>query len=168
MMNFAKTRAMRATKSRLTDRGAASAPALFTRRHNGPERIRSKMKRNEVFPSKYLKAADLNGKPATVKISAVTYETLKSPEGREQNKTVLAFAGTSKLLPLNMTNWDSVADVAGEDTEEWPNKKIEVYPTITQMGGKTVECVRIRKPSAPKQPMLPVVPDDDPDDVIPF
>jgi hypothetical protein len=126
------------------------------------------MKRNEVFPSKYLKAGDLGGKPAIVRISAVTYETLKSPEGKEQNKAVLAFAGTTKLLPLNMTNWDAVANIAGDDTDEWPNKKIELYPTTTQMGSKTVECVRIRKPSPPKEPELPVVPDDDPDDAIPF
>jgi hypothetical protein len=126
------------------------------------------MKRYEVFPSKYLKAADLGGKPAIVRISAVTYEPLKSPEGKEQEKTVVAFAGTKKLLPLNMTNWDAVANIAGDDTDEWLNKKIELYPTTTQMGSKTVECVRIRKPSPPKEPKLPVVPDDDPDDVIPF
>ena len=126
------------------------------------------MKRHEVFQSKYLKAADLGGKSTIVKISAVTYETLKSPEGKEQGKTVLAFAGTAKLLPLNMTNWDAVADVAGEDTDEWPNKKIELYPTTTQMGSKIVECVRIRRPSAPKEPKLPVVTDNDLDDAIPF
>lgn len=126
------------------------------------------MKRNEVFQSKYLKPADLGGKPAIVKISAATYETLKSPEGKEQNKIVLAFAGTTKLLPLNMTNWDAVANIAGDDTDEWANKKIELYPTTTQMGSKTVECVRIRKPSAPQEPKLPVVMDDDFDDAIPF
>jgi hypothetical protein len=36
------------------------------------------------------------------------------------------------------------------------------------MGTKTVECVRIRKPSAPKEPKLPVVMDGDLDDAIPF
>ncbi len=44
----------------------------------------------------------------------------------------------------------------------WPNKKIELYPTNTQIGSKTVECVRIR--SAPKAPKLSVVTDDDLDD----
>ena len=66
------------------------------------------MKRNEVFPSKYLKAADLGGKPAIVRISAVTYETLKSPEGKEQDKTVLAFAGTTKLLVVTDDDLDDV------------------------------------------------------------
>ena len=126
------------------------------------------MKRNEVFPSKYLKAADLGGKPAIVRISTVSYEALKSSEGKEQNKTVLAFAGTTKLLPLNMTNWDAVADIAGDDTDQWANKKVELYPTTTQMGSKTVECVRIRKPSAPQEPKLPVVTEGDLDDAIPF
>src|SRR5260370_29080857 len=125
------------------------------------------MKRNEGFHSKYLKAAALGGKPAVVKISRVSYETLKSPEGKEQNKTVLAFAGTAKLLPLNMTNWDAVANVAGDDTDDWVGKKIELYPTTTQMGSKIVECVRMRRPSAQKEPKLPAVADDDLDDASP-
>jgi hypothetical protein len=126
------------------------------------------MKRHEAFPSKYLKAADLGGKSAIVKITAVTVETLKSPEGKEQNKTVLAFAGTTKLLPLNMTNWDGVANVAGDDTDDWVGKRIELYATTTALGGKVVDCVRVRKPSAPKQPLLLAVSDDDPDDALPF
>jgi len=46
-------------------------------------------KRDEVFPSKYLKAADLNGKPLTVTITSAVQEKLKTPEGVEQVKTVL-------------------------------------------------------------------------------
>ncbi len=41
-------------------------------------------KRDEVFPSKYLKAADLDGKPITVPIESAPEETLKTPDGKEQ------------------------------------------------------------------------------------
>jgi hypothetical protein len=127
------------------------------------------MKRDDVFPSKYLKASDLNGAPIVVKISRVTFETLKNPEGKEQQKTVLAFAGAAKTLPLNMVNWDSTAAVCGDDTDEWPGKKIELYPTTTLMAGKTVDCVRIRKPGEQKQKALIADPDDDDiADSIPF
>lgn len=137
-------------------------------------------KRNDVFPSKYLKAADLSGKPLTVTIVSAPLETLKNTEGKEQTKTVLYFRGTKKLLPLNMTNWDSVADVTGEaDSAAWAGCEIELYPAKTEMKGKTVDCIRIRAPEQPKSPTKqkpsatgtkrPIQkPNDDMDDAIPF
>jgi hypothetical protein len=104
------------------------------------------MKRDEVFPSKYLKAADLNGKPVTVTIKSAPYEPFKNPEGKEQSKTVLYFVGGKKALPLNIVNWDSVAEICGDDTDAWPGHQLELYPTVTQMGAKTVPCIRIRRP----------------------
>jgi hypothetical protein len=104
------------------------------------------MKRDDVFPSKYLKAADLNGKPVTVTIKDAPYETLKSSEGKEQGKTVLYFVRGKKTLPLNIVNWDSVAEICGDDTDAWPGHTIELYPTVTSMGAKTVPCIRIRRP----------------------
>ena len=117
-------------------------------------------KRDDVFPSKYLRAADLNGTPLTVTIASAPLETLKNPEGKEQTKTVLYFHGTKKLLPLNVTNWDAVADATGEDdSENWAGHKIELYPTTTEMRKKTVDCIRIRPPGQPELPkQKPVAP----------
>ena len=109
------------------------------------------MKRDEVFPSKYLKAADLNGKPVTVTIKSAPYEPFKNPEGKEQSKTVLYFVGGKKALPLNIVNWDSVAEICGDDTDAWPGHQLELYPTVTQMGAKTVPCIRIRRPQGTLQ-----------------
>jgi hypothetical protein len=116
------------------------------------------MRRDDVFPSKHLKCADLNGKPFVVTIEHAPFETLKSPEGKEQNKIVLYFLSAKKALPLNITNWDAVAEICGDDTEDWPGNRIELYPARTQMGGKTVDCIRIRRPQqaeTPKQKPAP-------------
>ena len=110
------------------------------------------MKRDEVFPSKYLKAADLNGKALCATIERAPLEPLKNPEGKEQLKTVLYFVKATKTFPLNRVNWDSVADICGDDTEDWPGKKIELYPAMTEMAGKRVACIRVR---APEQRELP-------------
>ena len=67
------------------------------------------------------------------------YETLKSPDGKENSKTVLYFVGAKKALPLNLTNWDAVAEVCGEDTDNWPGGNIELYPDKTAMAGRTVD-----------------------------
>jgi hypothetical protein len=105
------------------------------------------MKREDLFPSKYLKCADLKGRPHVVQIKDAPIETLKSPSGEEQRKVVLYFNGTKKALPLNLTNYDSVATVVGsEETNNWPGARIELFPSSTMLGSKVVECVRIRKP----------------------
>jgi hypothetical protein len=128
------------------------------------------MKRDEVFPGKYLKASDLKGKARVVEIDHAPFETLKNTQGEEQQKIVLYFVGNKKAMPLNVTNFDTVADICGDDTDFWPGQKIELYPTTTQMGGKTVDCVRIRRPRELQPPALPKrdEPPADMDDGIPF
>ena len=130
-------------------------------------------RKDDVFPSKFLKAGDLN-KPIQVMIERAPLETLKSTEGKEQVKTVLYFRGAKKALPLNLTNWESCAEICGaDDSDDWPGHQIELYPTKTQMGGKTVDCIRIRPPAQrelPKQkpPVGEPPPTDDMNDVIPW
>ena len=107
------------------------------------------MTRNEVFPSKYLKADDLKGKACVATIESAPYEPLKGLDGNETKKIVLNFKNAEKTLPLNVTNFDAVCDATGgSDTKDWPGQRIELYPTRTTMGGKAVDCIRIRRPSA--------------------
>jgi len=104
-------------------------------------------KRHEVFPTRFLTAADLNGKPITLTIQSAPQETLKNKNG-EEVKTVLHFRGAKKTLPLNRTNWDAVADITGEDDSiNWPGRKVEAYPTTTQFGADIVDCIRLRAPA---------------------
>lgn len=138
------------------------------------------MKKSDVFPSKYLKADDLKGKPVTATIERAAYETLKTPDGKENSKTVLYFVGAKKTLPLNLTNWDAAAEICGEDTDDWNGCKIELYADKTTMGGRTVACVRVRAPvqrelaKAPalveEPPPVDAIPPmaDEVDDAIPF
>jgi hypothetical protein len=138
---------------------AANACADFPRRQQ-KELI---MKRDDIFPSKYLKAADLKGRPHVVQIKHAPIETLKNPKGEEQRKVVLQFNGVKKSLPLNLTNYDSVADIVGDDeTNNWPGARIELYPGTTMLGGKTVDCIRIRKPR--EEPPIAAPPSSPPPD----
>jgi hypothetical protein len=131
-------------------------------------------RKEDVFPSRFLKAADLGNKPITLTIASAELETLKSFDGKEQTKTVLAFKGAKKVLPLNVTNWDSVASVTGEeDSDQWSGHTVELYPDTTTMSGKSMACIRIRAPSqrelaAPQPKPTPKRPPNDMDDSIPF
>jgi hypothetical protein len=128
-------------------------------------------RRSDIFPSSFLKAADLNGEPLTVTIEKAPTEMSKRGQ-KEQLTTVLYFQGGKKKLPLNVTNWDSVADICGDDTDDWPGQQIELYICQTEnpQTGMTVDGIRVR---APEQGGLPIkkpaaTAKQDLDDAIPF
>ncbi len=49
---------------------------------------------------------------------------------------MLYFRNGVKPYLRNMTNWDSVAAVSGDDTDDWPGHCIELYPATTELKGK--------------------------------
>lgn len=105
------------------------------------------MNRNELFPSKYIKAADLGGKPLTVTIKSATIEALNNPNGGgQQDKLLLSFVNQAKKLVCNVTNYNSISDLHGDETDNWPGKRIELYPTKASMGGKSFDAIRVRAP----------------------
>src|SRR5262249_36146898 len=106
-------------------------------------------KLNEAFPSKYLKATDLEGGPVVATIKLAALENIKDFNGNQVPKYVLYFSKALKPLPLNRTNFESVMDISGiDDSDDWGGTKVEVFATTTSMNGKTLDCVRLRKPGA--------------------
>jgi len=97
---------------------------------------------NEAFPSNYVKASDLKGNEAIVTIDRIAFE----PVGRtKEMKAVAYFTGKEKGLVLNKTNATKIATLAGSQmTEDWPGTRIKIYPTETEFGGETVECIRVK------------------------
>ncbi len=116
------------------------------------------MKVGDVYVSegKSLKAADLQGKAR--KLQVESYDTVEF-DGAQ--KIVLSFAGAKKGLVLNVTNANRIAvNLGSDDLDDWIGKGITIYPTVTEFGGKQVDCIRV------KEEMPEVDVDDDPD--IPF
>jgi hypothetical protein len=147
--------------------GAAVAGGFNSAAANG-ETMPTK---DKLFPSKYLKPVDLKGQAVVLTIATAPVMTLKF-RGKEEDKVVLHFKGTSKLLPLNVTNFCATADAVGKDnSDDWSGCKVEVYPDTAQLNGQTVPCVRIRKPGEKPAEPLPA-PLAEPgllvDDEIPF
>jgi hypothetical protein len=93
--------------------------------------------RDEMFPSRFIKCSDLNGKPMAVTIAATDRETLRDASGKEREKLVVGFQGLKKVLALNATNWDSVADILDEaNSDDWVGGRIELYPSKTHLPGR--------------------------------
>jgi arabinogalactan endo-1,4-beta-galactosidase len=102
------------------------------------------MKISAAFPSKYLKACDLQDRNFSVIMSTVELEDV----GDSDRKPVLYFQGKSKGLVLNKTNSRAIAAAYGDDTDDWRGKSLVLFPAMVDFRGDTVEAIRVR---APKQ-----------------
>jgi hypothetical protein len=105
------------------------------------------MKSNQVFPSRWLKAADLESDGETVTIGRVTMEEIG--EERER-KPVMSFDETDQCLVINLTNWNSIAELTGkDDSDDWPGRVIKLVRVKVQYGKKTVDAIRIETADEP-------------------
>ena len=133
------------------------------------------MKISAAFPSNYVKAADLDGKPRIVTIRTCVLEDLGQGNERER-KPVLYFDKAQKGLVLNKTNANTVADAYGDDTAAWEGRSVEIFPTPVEYKGKMVDGIRLRvKAAAPPSVAPPATPppaaapmDDELNDEIPW
>ena len=103
------------------------------------------MKISSAFPSKFLKASDLQGKEVRVEIFDVRLEDV-SGEGTEE-KAVVYFKDKQKGLVLNITNRNRLVAAFGDETDDWLGKEIFIFSEQTQFGGRPVEGLRIRVPA---------------------
>ena len=97
----------------------------------------------QSFPSNYVKASDLNGKPSLLTIRTCVREELGQGNDKEK-KPVLYFKEAQKGLVLNKTNANVIADAYGKMTEDWEGKTVEVYPTRVEFKGNLVDGIRVR------------------------
>lgn len=98
-----------------------------------------------LYPSLYVSAPDLKGKDVTVTISATNAEELMLQGGKKgKKKLILSFKEAKKKLVCNVTNANTLVDLYGTRAEDFVGKRITIYPTKANFGGKMVDAVRIR------------------------
>jgi hypothetical protein len=96
-----------------------------------------------LFPSKYIRAADLQGKDATVTIARIEKGAeLVKAGGEKELKPVMHFAETAKMLVLNKTNSRTISALYGGKVAGWIGKKIVLFPAPYR--GEQM-CVRVRE-----------------------
>lgn len=114
-----------------------------------------------LYPSLYLGSADLHGKDVPLTIRRVVVEELKTERGPTkkpivyfvETKAAAEKAGTpekEKRLVMNKTNAMVIASMHGNELDNWPGKRVTLYPTKAEAFGKSVDCIRIR-PTEPKE-----------------
>ena len=94
---------------------------------------------SELYPPKWVKAADLGGHAVTVVISDVTVESFRLPDGTHRASAVLAFEGKTKRLILNKTQCKQLIEITGSERfEEWVGRSISLAPATAQNGKPTI------------------------------
>lgn len=128
------------------------------------------MQISNVFPSEYLRAADLQDRQVRVVMERVEMRDIG-----DDHKPVLFFAGKEKGFVLNKTNANNISMAYGDDTEDWVGKEIVLFPTMVDFQGRSVAAIRCRPPNAKerainagKQPMVPARDPAEMDQEIPF
>ena len=103
---------------------------------------------DELYPSKFLRASDLNGAPLTVTVGGVAREKVGG-----ELKVIITFSSGEKPLIANKTNGKALAKLFGKDTAYWIGKKIVLFPCEVDFKGEGVEAVRIRGTRAAAPPV---------------
>jgi hypothetical protein len=103
------------------------------------------MRKHELFPSKYARGDDFR-QPQIATILHVDFEQF--PDKQQETAVVHFVQPGPKLLPLNLTNFMSIADIANSDeTDHWEGVTIELYRDQVTVHGEVKSAVRVRPPS---------------------
>ena len=100
---------------------------------------------DELYPSKFLKAADLQGKECTVEIEKITIEEFEDRGGKKK-KIVSHFKNATKAFVCNKTNARAIGKFCGHNTDEWPGNRVTLYPTVVDYAGDQVDTIRVKEP----------------------
>lgn len=100
-----------------------------------------------LYPSEYIKAAELRGRDVSLTIKSVSVEELQlRGQNKTKSKPVVTFEERPKRFVMNRTNAEIIATAIGSKyTKDWVGRRITLYPTTTLFGKKTVECIRVRE-----------------------
>lgn len=102
------------------------------------------MKANQLCPSPHLSAEDIGetGASQVFTIKAVGFSAVGQDQER---KGVLYFVEEDRGMVLNRTNLKRLVVLHGNETDSWIGRRVEVYASETDFGGKTVPCLRVRE-----------------------
>ncbi len=105
-----------------------------------------------LYPSEYVKAADLRGKDVTVIIDHLEWENLVMAGGKKDRKVVVHLRSVAgkrleKRWVIGKTVLRQISAALGDekDVSKWGGGKITMYPTTCRgASGGMVECIRVR------------------------
>lgn len=107
------------------------------------------MNYDQLFPNRFIKAGEFDGKPVTLTIAEVDREKLEREDGHEEAAAVLTFAekrrnGDPIQMVLNKTNAQALFAMWA-DTDDWAGKRVTFYPEPDSSGmSDSGYCIRVK------------------------
>jgi hypothetical protein len=96
---------------------------------------------SEMYPSRWLAAADLENADHVVTITDIDSEEVAKGEA----KWIVHFKELDKGLVLNKTNTRMIALLLGDDTDDWLGRRITLFATQVDFQGEQFDAIRVRK-----------------------
>lgn len=93
---------------------------------------------DELYPGRFIKAGELQGKKVTLTIQSVDLDELEGDAGKKI-KGIVSFTETGKSLALNKTNGICLRAMFGRKLSDWEGKRVTLFPST--WNGE--DCIRI-------------------------
>ena len=105
------------------------------------------MKLEEMFPSRYVRGQDLQGRAIHVTIARIHPEKMRpNPQSPELLKFVLYTAEGTKGVVLSKTLASEIAEILESDeSDDWIGKKVTLCPVPMVVAGVKRVAIRARK-----------------------
>jgi len=100
---------------------------------------------NTVFPTKYVKAQDINGSVNVIIRSAVMEQL------GDEHKLVVYFEGHEKGMVLNKTNANNLSNLYGPESDGWIGKPMTLVSTFVDFQGQSTPALRLHPPQQQQQ-----------------
>lgn len=101
---------------------------------------------DQLFPGRFLKSGQFQGREVTLTIKGVRIEALPQDKGGEKPKGIIAFVEKPQELVLNRTNGECIKAMFGRDVDKWTGKKITLFPApfTDSFTGEQTTAIRVR------------------------
>jgi len=111
---------------------------------------------NTVFPTKYVKAQDVNGSIGVIIRSAVMEQL------GDEYKLVVYFEGHEKGMVLNKTNANNLSNLYGPESDGWIGKPMTLVSTFVDFQGQSTPALRLHPPKQQQQAFASGLPQQQP------
>lgn len=103
---------------------------------------------DQLFPGRFMKSGEFQGKDVTLKIATIRTEELPDEKGKDGKRVrgIIGFHGTKKELVLNRTNGECLKALFGRDTDNWIGKRVTFFPApyTDSFTGEVGTAIRVR------------------------
>lgn len=94
---------------------------------------------DDLYPGRFLKAGNFNGRKVTLTIKDYDLETLEGENGEKKAKAIIHFEETPRSLVACKTNGLCLKAMFGAELPNWVGKKVYLHPT--EWNGEP--CIRV-------------------------